>query len=399
MDIAVDKAATGIPALSATAAAPCLPGTGPNRPGLVRRIRLFTAFARLGMVEYLRSAMMILTNITFPWFALLMLIPFAVGEGMESKTEIRVARVAEGPVDAAEEQFRGALREVLWLKTRRLEEEKARHQMDSSIHDGLLTSTPAPDGAAPGTPPVLEIQVREPDNPLWPVLAARLAAPAPAAQEERPVVLAPVALRETGPNPGAYAGFFAVLLGFSMMGVAIQVLTDRTDSWANFLRVAPLSPALALSGLAGGRLLITALTFIYQWFVIDWTIGWPAGMSVGLVVAAMTLGTLLIMLLGTAYALLVPAYHGAKDTAPQAMWFLVLALPLFWSPGEMAWAQALALANPLMPLLDLLRAGFGTEPMLVGAPVAIGLAGAWIAAGAAAVAWAGPRAFRPARSS
>lgn len=372
---------------------------GNNRPGPIRRIRLFGLFAWLGLVEYLRSALMILMNLTFPWFMLLLLLPFAIGAGPGNAPEVRISRIAEGPDDAADTRLRAAFREIEWLHSRRHTEEKARHAFDNGMLDAMGVLQPAPQDAGTNAPPVVEIQVRNPDDPIWPVLEARLESPAPSLSEPRPILLAPVALRDDGPRPAPYAGFFTILLAFTMMGVAVQVLTDRTDNWTPFLRVAPVSPALALSGLAGGRLLISLISITYQWYVIDWTIGWPAAMSMPAVLLALGLGFALALILGTAYALALPSWHGAKDSAPQAVWLLVLGLPLFWSPGDIAWAQALALANPLMPLLDLLRAGFGAEPMLLAPPAAGAFASAWILAGLLLLTWAGRRAFRPGRRS
>lgn len=370
-----------------------------NRPGLWRRLRLFGAFLRIGLIEHLRSVAMILLTIAWPWIALIYLVPFAMTDrGMGDPPGLNLARIVDGAQSADERLLRDTIRQIDWADTRRLSADVAQKRFDSGVFDAMVRMPPPAADAEPGSPAVVELQVRNPDDPLWAVLEARLEAPPPTARAERAVVLAPVALRDDGPRPGPYAGFFAVMLVLTAMGVAVHVLGDRLDEWERFLRVAPMPPALALSGMSGGRLVLSIVGMVYQWYAIEWTIGWPHAIDAAAVAGGLALGLALAWLLGTAYALSVPAYHGAKESAPQAMILLALLLPLFWSPGDLLWAQGLALINPMMPILDLLRHGFGAAPILLAPGAALAVVAGWLVLFTLAIVWASRRAFRPARA-
>jgi ABC-type polysaccharide/polyol phosphate export permease len=369
-----------------------------NRPGPWRRLHLAAVFAWLGIVEYARSVAMVLMHIVTPWLMLLMLFPFAQGVELGSApptTVLHGRTAAEAPADAraADRALATALDRTFWVAGGSSAADAAERRFERAGQGALVsvepapasTATPAPgdqaapDAGAESPRSTVTLTVRDGTDPIWPVVERVLETPVDTATGP-PILLAPVTMPETGLNAAAFAGFFAILLILNTAGALVQVMTDRTDNWRAFLRVAPVNPALPLTGLSVGRLAIGILGVVYQWYVIDWTIGWPDGMQAGGVALLLGLGYAVSMILAVVVGMVLPAFHGAKDMAPGLVWPFLLLTPIIWSPGvEGGTLSLVTLLSPFTPVLDGLRAGFGLPGHVLDPLPALAFCLGWLA--------------------
>lgn len=343
---------------------------------MTRRIALLLLLARIGLYDWLGSPWRVVGQIMLPPLYVLILPVLMLWNGLEQPA----VRLAVADVGAINTEIRPHIRAIDWVIGARMDENEAMRRLEQSQYDAVLV--PRPEEAADGGPVPLDLRVRDTDFFLWGFFESVLEGNAAARAEGAPrVLLDPVRVEDAGTPPGIVAGFLAVLSIFGAVGVLQQVHADRLSGWGGFLRIAPISTGMAMTGLGLGRFVVNLVSTIYMIILIDLIVGLPAGTDMAAFAAAVVLVGMQFGLIGVVLGVWIPAYRGSAEMSMQLIWpVLMLPTTIFFDAASIAALKPLVLANPTTPAYDLLRVTLGAEPTVYGAGAAWGLTLAWTAA-------------------
>lgn len=363
---------------------------------MIRSLLLFLSFARVGLFDWFGSPWRSVAQVLLPVLYVLALLPFTLDAVLEQPA----ARVVVADVGPAAKDLRPVLRGMDYIVAGRLPAGEAQRRFEQSQFDAVLTpvvpptdgkapadaSAPAP---APDRPTVLELQVRDGAYFLWPFLARVIESPPSAAR----ILLDPLPAPEKDGTPvQPVAAFFTLLLALTLSVAVQQIHHDRLGGWTGFLRITPVTPGFAMTGLAFGRILVTLGGTAYTALLLDLIIGLPTGASVPALAAVVLLGTVVFGAVGSFLGLLLPAYRGSAETFGAAIWPLVLLSPVFWNVLSIPAIAPVAWVNPVTPAYDLFRLALGGETVAMGAGTALLLLAGWTVAAAVGITLLGRRA-------